>query len=365
MSIDRPSQAVRVPRAFRLAVRGLAVAVWALALSAVIGGCIGGCSDERAEARDSAEAEALPEVEVSAAARTELVETRRWGGRLSLLAERAVAAPHRGVVLAVDATEGDRVEEGDTVARVAGPAVAERRRVLDDRIAHLRGEVERWERLVEEGAAGPAELSEAELRLLDAVDERAELETAYSSGVVRAPTSGRIAAARIAGGTHVAEGDELFRIADAESAGVELSIPAGETGFFDPLEAVTIVDDDGSQLAIRDVDFLGATHLGFVRARIFVADARVDRPRRVEVVYEAPEEVLIVPWTAVAADGGDHWVAIVDEASGEVSRRAVTQGRGHPEGVEIEEGLRAGEWVIRYEPRRYAEGERVEPVESS
>lgn len=71
------------------------------------------------------------------------------------------------------------------------------------------------------------------------------------------------------------------------------------------------------------------------------------------------DDVLTVPASAVFRRGDGMSVFVVE--GGRARRRDVTVGHRNPSAVEIVEGLRAGEIVIRHPPNALDDGTRVRP----
>lgn len=333
-------------------IASMAIVAMAMALALVA------CSSEpeSSPATGDEGANSTVEVEVESVTEESVTQRRRWSGQLKALNAYAVKAAHRGVVQGLEVREGDRVEAGQVVARLSGPAAGERRAVLGERVDHLREELQRWERLSEGGAAGPAEVNEAKLRLLDAQQERAELDSEFAGDVIRAPVAGRVRIQSVAARGNVSAGDELFIIDDDDAVGLEINLAASETVHLEQSHNIVARDGDGEEYPIDRVVYSDDQHPGFVTARIYLDDVEDDRRRQVEVIYEAREDVLIVPWTAVAVDDERRWVAVVDPDTAEIERRSVELGRAHQAGIEVIDGLEGGEVVVRYEPRNHPAG---------
>lgn len=246
---------------------------------------------------------------------------------------------------------------------MVGPDLEARREALSERMEQIELELERWERLAAAGAAGPGEVAEARLRLLQAREQFAELEALAESYVIRAPAAGRVYGATLGRGSQVSAGETLLVVEDDASWGVRLSVAAWEAPRFDRLEDLTVRDDRGNVFPVVHIAFASEPQPGFVRIDLYVDGAGSPR-RGAEVEYHTSDDRLLVPWTALAGEEGRHWVARV--VSGEpptIERRPVELGRPGPEGVEVVSGLEAGDRIVRFEPRSHPEGRAVTPVE--
>lgn len=310
---------------------------------------------------------ARPEEGVPVAAwtvRSQEVEIRReWTGRLEPLRTVAVQAPRGGRVSAVPVRDGDRVQEGTVVVRMVGPDLEARRATLEERRAQLQEELERWERLARSGAAGPGEVAEARLRLLQAREQAAELEALEASYVIRAPATGRVYGAQVSPGASVAGGQTLLSVEDDDTWGVGLSVPAWEAPLFrDP--TLLSVRDGSESYTVSRVASTSEVQPGFVRIDLYLREVEPFR-RGMTVEYRDREQAIVIPWTAVAGDSDRHWVALIVPGDPDrVVRRTVELGRAHAEGVGVGAGLEDGDRIIRYEPRSHPEGRAVRPVEN-
>jgi membrane fusion protein, multidrug efflux system len=307
------------------------------------------------------------ELEVWTVGFESLREHRDWSGRLEALRALQLQAPGPARVAAVEVRDGDRVARGDLLVRLAAPELEARRGVLADRLEHLQEELDRWRRLAEAGAAGPAELSEATLRVLEVRENLAAVEADLESYQIRAPAPGQVAALAVGVGSQVDGGQLLLRLDDAETFGVRLTVPAREAAYLEARDQLSLRDDAGNALTVERVAFSPHEHPAFVSADLYLtANGQVvgnGRVGQVDVRWESSEEVLIVPWTAVASDEDGDWVALLTGDPPTIERRFVELGRAHPVGIEVLGGLEEGDRVIRYEPRAHPEGREVEPAE--
>lgn len=332
--------------------------VGVLAASLLAAGCGEGTDPPEPEA-----AEAAVDVEVWTV-RTETVQERRqWSGRLEPLRALTVRAPRRGRVASLEVRDGDRVQQGDVLARLHAPDLEARRGVLEERLEHLEEELTRWRRLAEAEAAGPGEVSDAVLRVLEVRELLAEVEADLQGYVLRAPGSGQVAGTAVGVGSEVEAGEPVVRVDDAASQGVRITVPAQEASLLERADRLSVRDELGNPLEVDRVVYSPDEHPGFAQAELFLTGGVNGRVGQVDVAYEAAEEVLIVPWTSVASDAEGHWVAVVAGEPGRVERRFLELGRAHPDGIEVRHGLEAGERVIRYEPRAHPEGGVVRPME--
>ena len=328
-------------------------------------GLLLGCSEQNPEQNEGNQEQqpTAPQVEVWTVGTETLSERRRWSGRLESLRTRNVLAPRRAQVESDYVSDGDRVQKGDVLFRLTEPETSARREVLQQRRDHLQQELERWQQLAQADAAGPAETNEAKLRLLEVEEMLAEVDAALASRVIRAPVDGRVVEKRVTTGSSVSEGKVLARLDDHDTLGVRLSVPTRETKFLEERDHLQVRDDGGRDYEIEKVGYGEDGHRSFAGVELYLADVVEDRRREVEVVYDKQEEIIVVPWTAVASDNRRHRVALVSGDPPLIEERQVELGRAHSAGLEILSGLEPGDQVVHYEPRSHPEGRQVEPVE--
>jgi len=294
------------------------------------------------------------------------VELRRqWVGRMEPLLTVAVQAPRDGRVDQVTVRDGDTVAAGQVLVRMAGPDIMARRETALERRDQLDDELARWERLVEAGAAGPGEVAEANLRSLQAREQLAELDALTESYLLRAPVPGNVYGLSVGPGAQVAAGQTVLRVEDAGSWGLRLAVPAWEAHLLEDSDSLGIRDDAGNVLQVERLAFSSDLHPGFVRVDLYM-DGEIASRGGAVVEHRSRSTAVIIPWTAVAGQGETHWVAVVAPGDpARIERRNVELGPAHAQGVEVAQGLVAGDRIVRYEPRSHPEGQAVEPVETA
>ena len=312
---------------------------------------------------EAAPASAPPRVAVSEVAAQPVVVERRWSGLLEPLQTLIVSAPGPGVVTDLPVRAGDPVEAGTLLVVMVDPELEARQGVLKERAGILAAELAEWKSLADDGAAGPVEVNAARLALLSVEEQLAAAEALRSSYRIRSPVKGRVARVAVAEDSAVVEQQSLLDIEDDRVQGVRLLVPARELQYLAQLERLTLRDVQGGVLAIERIVHSGAGATGFAPVEIHVASDGPPARGELTLVYQVQYDAVTVPWTAVASDGDNHWVAVIEPDAGTIQRRPVQLGRAQLDGVEVREGLAVGERVVRYEPRAQPEGRVVVPWE--
>jgi len=350
---------------------GLALGVsWALAL--------GGCGQE-AGAPASAPARGTP-VAVWVVESSGVADERNWSGALAPLRIHPFTATVDGRVVSLPVQDGDEVGAGTLLLRLEDAELEARRVVLGDRQERLEEELARWRELAAAGAAGPGEVTAAELRLFDARESLAALEAGRGELGLRSGTRGRVVSLAVGLGARVTPGQLLLAVEEADAYGVRLRLPASELHRFGDPERLEVELEDGSRFPVARVVPGPDLQEGFVQVDVYPGASAEDGStappvRQAAVVrYRHQETGIVIPWTSVASDDARTWVALAVPLAPEagetgeagtsgyqVERREVELGRARQAGVEVLRGVEAGDRVIRYEPRSHPEGRRVEP----
>ncbi|MCK5769935.1 efflux RND transporter periplasmic adaptor subunit [Algiphilus sp.] len=284
--------------------------------------------------------------------------TASWQGTATLVARRdaEVAARVGGAIAEIRVEVGDRVEQGQALARLDDERLAleaDRARAL---YRQRQAEAERAERLLARELISDDEHEQAVSNLQTA---RAEYELAaltVREATVRAPFPGRIAERHIRLGNTIAAGEAAFRVVDLDTLETTLAVPerdvaqlavgqpaelradalperyfSGEVARISPA-----VDADTGTVAVTvAVDGAGAT----LMPGMFV---------RVAVVFDRREDVLTVPEAAVQREDGAAFVFTAETADdGLVARRTeLALGYRSAGRVEVTAGLSGDERVV-------------------
>ncbi|MDP2528707.1 MAG: efflux RND transporter periplasmic adaptor subunit [Candidatus Palauibacterales bacterium] len=337
-------------------------------------------------------------------------------GTTRLLDRYRIAAPVTGRLLRLELSEGDRVEAGQVVARIASPpldprtGVAARARVTSAEAAlrqamaaleHARSlseqadrELPRRRELAAAGAISPEALEQAqvlaatrhrEIQVAEAAVGAAESEVAAAkAGVmdatpvgassvveVRSPVSGRVLRVPEASERAVAAGEGLVDVGDTESIEIVSEVLSTDAVRIRPGIPVLVEDwggDDvlrGQVTGVEPEAFTKVSALGVQEQRVRVTgEIPVVPPGlgvgyRVEirfVVWQA-EDVVRIPAGALFRRG-EAWRVFVVEG-GRARGRQVDVGERGEDRAEVRGGLHPGDRVILYPSDRVEEGVRV------
>jgi membrane fusion protein, heavy metal efflux system len=282
----------------------------------------------------------------------------------------AVGARIFGRVLEVDVIEGDRVEEGQQLARVESAELGEAQAAL----LTLRAQAElaeadnrRKQILVQEGITSrrSVEVTAKELEVTRAQQRAAAKQVQSMVGGSRqrgrlgefflaSPISGEIVAVNIYQGQAVEPSHTAFQVADLSELWIELAV------FERDLRMVAVGDrvevqagGDEETVVPGVVEHVGSvldpvTRTATVRVVVDNADRRLRVSQSVVARIEsqhATVEGVAVPIDAVVLVDGEPTVFVLAEP-GVVEPRTVQLGAQDGKGVEITSGLTAGEEIV-------------------
>ena len=326
------------------------VAVVALSGAAALPGCGVG------EARTSDATEVRPAtpvpVEVTYPVRADIYATYHATTTIVSDADAPVLARVGGEVVELLVEEGDRVAEGQVLARLDGERLRLDMLAVRAKMEQARRELARNEDLARRGLVSAAmfESLQYDVDALQASFDLAKLNYEYSS--IRAPIDGVVSSREIKKGQTIAANDVIFHITDTRELLAYMQIPQAELLKFSPGHTASLQVD-----ALPDTDFYATiariSPTIDVRNGPFRATAVIDNDRgylapgmfaRFTIAYEKHEDALLVPAAAVVEEDEDQAVYVV--ANGTVARRVIETGITSGDQVEVLRGLDENEEIV-------------------
>lgn len=327
-----------------------------LAVLAVLGAVLAsGCNTGEAKLAveaDAGEDSAPLPVETVSAYRADIFATFDTTATIEADAHAAVPARVEGVVVDILVEEGDRVEQGQVLARLDGERLALQLEQARARLEMTAREFERLARLEDRGlvSAAMVEGLQYERDALKASYDLMRLRYEYTR--IRAPIAGVVSARDVKTGTHVVEGEPAFRITGTSKLVVHLLIPQVELSRISAGdEARVTVDALPGRRFVATIARLSPTI--DVKTGTFRATAYIDNEDgalapgmfgRFSIAYEKHENALLVPRNAVLREDDDMVVYVVED--GAASRRTVKLGIETGGEVEILDGLSDRDEVV-------------------
>jgi len=275
-----------------------------------------------------------------------------------------------GVVLEINAEEGDFVEAGQVLARVETDRYRLQVEKANAALKRLQTDYQRKKELFDKElvSADDFERVSAELQAQKAAYELAQLDLEYTS--IRAPISGYVSQRLVRAGNLVKLHEPVYRITSYDPLLAVLHVPERELSVLRlGLEVSMLLDAwpgnvfKGEVIRISPVVDPGT---GTFRVTAQITDhGNKLKPGlfgRVEVLYDLHEDVPVIPRSAVITEDDHNHVFVVD--SGNVNRRSVKLGYEREGLIEVLTGVAAGEVVVTAGKGSLSDGTRVEVIES-
>jgi len=301
-------------------------------------------------------------------------------GQLLAHAEAQVASQVQGQVTRIVKDESAAVAEGDVVLEIDPERreleLRNARAALNESEAMLgasQRELERAQKLHDEGVASNAKLDAAQTALRQARSRReaAEaqlgmMERSLRDASVRAPFAGLVARRYVSAGEFVAPGAKLFDLVALDPIEVEFHLPERDSSRIRigaPVDVRVAPYPDESfhaEVTLISPTIDPATRTLRVKGAMHNPDGRL-RPglfANADLGIAVREQVPMIPAEAVLqrADGS---VAFRLADGGHVERRVIKLGAFHEGRVEVAEGLAVGDLVVVRGQDQLADGSAV------
>lgn len=290
----------------------------------------------------------------------------RTSGTLRALRTAELVATQSGVVLELRAEEGDRVEEGQVLARLDGRAFQLQAARDSVTAKNAAAELERLKQIAASGAVAREELDKQRYAVEQALASAKVSRHQVAQTQVVAPFSGTITARHVDIGNLATQATPIFAIADMATLDVDLHIPEAEAGEVAVDAPVLLELLDGSKVTATIVrrapivDALTGTVKFVARARELPNAAVPGAFARARVRVASRQAALSLPNSAIVEVEGKPSVFVIDD--GKAKRLTVTLGIRGEERVEIVDGLAADAPVIADAGEGITEGMPVRPL---
>lgn len=318
---------------------------------------VSGCDSEASEARDDSGDVAPRPVETLVVTPTDFVDSFEVMGTGEPLESVEVSSDVPGRILDAYVDAGDTVTAGASLFRIDTEADEAGQEVLETQVEAAERELNRLERLRDEGLATEQQIDNARTELESARKNLRQSQVSISRNVIRSPIAGHVANRIADSGEFANAGTPLIELIDYGTIVVEAQVPESEIRHID-------IDEDSE----FDIDFpaLDTTAVGAVdrvalrpspTSRTYTVELHVDnedlsiRPgmrARVHFERERYEDVLVIPRDSILEgfDGREIMVVPGDEDSGRAVVREVVTGPGTRDDIVVLSGLDAGDRLI-------------------
>lgn len=259
-----------------------------------------------------------------------------------------ITARTRGVIRKLLVEEGDTVVESQEMAALENDeqriALA---RANTTRKTLLR-DLERSRNLHAQGLVSDEDFEDVRRRSQDAMQEMALAELELSRTIIRAPFAGVIVQRYLDVGATVADGSEVYELADLSPLYADVNVPERHVITLAPGQEVRLTADALDLVipaVIKRIAPAVDPATGTVKVTLAIEGAAHVRPGafvRVDIVVETHREALVVPRLALVAEGS-RWYLFRLEDDQTVSRLEVELGFEEGDRVEILQAVSAHE----------------------
>lgn len=308
-------------------------------------------------------------VEVSQVTVQKVVDKFEGVGTIEAIEAVTVVAEIDAIVKSLPFEEGGFIERGRVIARLDDAQLAAEEARADALLAQSQASHDRVKRVVEQNAAAPQDLDDAEALLKVA---RANLDVARArraKTTITAPFDGIIGARRVSVGAFLRVGGAIADLANIDEIRVTFSVPERFLSRVTQGARVTVSTPalpghavEGEITVVEPlIDPL--TRSARVTARMSNPDRKL-RPgmsANVSAVLNERDHALTIPNEAVFGSGDQLFVFVVG-ADSTVSRVPLSLGTRLPDVVEVLGGLEAGMTVVRAGHQKLFDGGKVMPI---
>ena len=285
--------------------------------------------------------------------------------------QAVVVSQITGVVLEIEAEEGDYVEAGQVLARVETDRYRLAVEKADATLKRLETDYQRKKELFGKKlvSAEDFERVSAEYLAQKAAYDLARLDLEYTS--IRAPISGFVSERLVRPGNLVKLHDPVYRVTSYDPLLAVLHVPEKELGVLRKGLAVSVALDawpgdsfSGEIIRISPVVDPG-TGTFRVTAQVQDQDQKL-KPGlfgRFEILYDMHENVPVIPRSAVITEDERSHVFVID-SEGSAVRRDVKLGYERSGMIEVRTGVKTGETVVTAGKGSLSDGARVEVIDT-
>jgi RND family efflux transporter MFP subunit len=258
-----------------------------------------------------------------------------------------VTARTQGVVRELLVEEGDRVRKGQPLAQLED----DEQRIALERAATARDttqrDLDRKVSLHDQGLVSDEEFETTRREADEAKQTAALEELTLSRTTIRAPFDGQVLRRHIDPGATVNDGVAVYDLADLDPLYADVNVPERHIARLDIGQAVRLVADSSSSQAEAVIERIAPSvdpSTGTVKVTLAVRGATGLRPGsfvRVDIVTDTHDKALVVPRSALVAEGRRWYLFRLTEQDEKVERLEVTRGFEEADNVEILEVLDA------------------------
>ncbi len=316
---------------------------------------IAGCDSEASESRDDRPEVDPSPVETLVLEPTTFVDRFQVNGVIEPDEAIDVAAEVSGRILEVHVDEGDDVQRGQALFRIDVEADEAGEEVLRTQIAAAERELNRLERLYDEGLATEQQIDNAQTELESAQRNLSQSQVATGRNVVRSPVDGRVATRYADGGEFASAGNPLADIIGDDQVVIEANVPESELRHLQSGDTTDIdipaIDDtvtgEIQRIALRAAP---ATRTFGVELLVDNGERHLRSGMRARIHFERQtyDDAIVIPRDAILEgfDQREAMVAAFDGEIGNAETRPLITGPGTANQIVVLDGLQAGDRLL-------------------
>lgn len=276
---------------------------------------------------------------------------KNYVGTVETSREAYVNAIHGGVLESVYVKEGDRVVQGQALAKVSSQTIRSSYDMSQALLKQALDGYERAQKVYESGSITEVKMVEIRTQLEQAQASAAAAASALEDCVVRAPFAGQINRVQKHAGEHITAAQPLFDIVDGGSMEIVISVPESE-----------IHQLAAGDKALVQIPATGDSFPAVVKTKSLTSDALTRSYKCSLSIVKAPKEPLlagmvckvymdrtsssgiVIPADAVKSDNEGRYVWVISQ--GQVRKTRVLTDGYRGKGVVVRSGLAAGDSLI-------------------
>jgi RND family efflux transporter MFP subunit len=319
-------------------------------------------------------------VETATAQAKTVPRTLRYSGTIQGARRVPLSTKMMGTVTQLAVEEGDRVTEGELLARVQSQNVEAQKRRVQARLQEAEAALQnagtnfkRIEALREEGSATQKEFDDAQTAYkraearVEALKSRLdEIESTLDYATIRAPIDGYVVEKRSEQGALAAPGRPLLVVETLDALEAVVQVPAADINRFSVGDSVTV--EVGAAGDVRRTGVVSQVNpSGNYASRQFSVQVRLQRSddssiksgMYAQVLFPGEQaEAITVPQEAIVERGQLNGLYTVTDST--VLLRWVRLGEAHGTRIEVLSGLRGGERYVVNASQRLLDGQPVQ-----
>jgi RND family efflux transporter MFP subunit len=264
-----------------------------------------------------------------------------------------VNAQVSGALLQVTVEEGDRVEEGQILARLDDRELQAQLRSAEASFTVAEAAYNRAEQLLARQVITQPEYEADQTAFAAAQAQLDQLRTRVGFTEIRAPISGIVTSKLVQSGDVVGNQARLLELAEVDTMVVRVSLSELDVVEINQGDLVNVrLDAFGEEIFTAHVRRIfpaadPTTRLVPVEVSLDISDPRRTRPgflARVAFELAPRSDAILIPAAAIVSRGGGEGVYLVADST--VVLRSITPGLSEGGRVEILDGLQAGDRVV-------------------